>query len=304
MINSQPIPLSEKKTAFKLALVAAHNLSTPKGCWAMFDPNETREWVLNDRIADRLEKLLSEYDGIEVLRIDDTNGIADMSLSDITSRANRWGADFYLSIHHNGGILGGDGGGIVAIAYTNPQPESLLWQKELYDAAIKHTSLVGNRATPLARMNLHEVRETLMPAVLMECGFMDSSTDVPIILSEEFAFGMAEAFCEVIVRRSGARKKSESEDGGNTQSGEVSTPTPTVTLTLPVLKLQSRGNEVKTLQRLLVSLGYRDDRGETLVVDGSFGPATLEAFLRFQGSRGLAADGSCGPQSWNALLRG
>ena len=293
-----------KKTAFKLALVAGHNLSTPKGCWAMFDPNETREWVLNARIADRLEELLSEYDGIEVLRIDDRNGISDMSLSEITSKANRWGADFYLSIHHNGGIMGGDGGGIVAIAYTNPQPESLLWQKELYDSAIKHTSLVGNRATPLARMNLHEVRETLMPAVLMECGFMDSSSDVPIILSEEFAFGMAEAFCEVIVRRSGARKKSKREESGNAQSVEVSTPTPTVTLTLPVLKRGSRGGEVKTLQRLLVSLGFVDGGGRTLEVDGSFGGATLEAFLSFQASRGLVPDGSCGPLSWNALLRG
>lgn len=275
---------------FKLALVAGHNLATAKGCWSQFDPNETREWVLNDRVADKLEQRLAKYDGIEILRIDDTNGIADMSLTEITSKANRWGADFYLSIHHNGGIMGGDGGGIVAIAYTNPQPASVEWQKALYNAAIKHTGLVGNRACPLARMNLHEVRETTMPAVLMECGFMDSSTDVPIILTEEFADKLADAFCEVIVERSGIKKK----------------PAPvglTVTITLPVLKRGSVGAEVKTLQRLLNALEYQDASEKPLAVDGSFGPATLYALKNFQNDRKLEVDGSCGPATWTAILK-
>lgn len=197
---------------FKLALVAGHNLATVRGCWLMFDPNETREWVLNDRIADKLERKLDAYEGIEVFRIDDTDGIADMSLSEITGKANKWGADFYLSIHHNGGIMGGDGGGICAIAYTKAQEASLVWQKELYDAAIKYTGLKGNRACPLARMNLHEVRETTMPAVLMECGFMDSSTDVPIILTEDFAEKMATAFCEVIVKHAKLKPKKKSDE--------------------------------------------------------------------------------------------
>lgn len=272
---------------FKLALVAGHNLKTAKGCWERFDPNETREWVLNDRVADKLQERLKKYDGIEVFRIDDTNGIADMSLSEITSKANRWGADFYLSIHHNGGIMGGDGGGIVAITYTSPQAASLEWQKALYDAAIRHTGLVGNRAEPLSRMNLHEVRETAMPAVLMECGFMDSSTDVPIILSEEFADGLADAFCEVIVERSGIKKKAES----------------VVTITLPVLKKGSKCVEVKTLQRLLNALDYHDANEKALAVDGSFGGATLYALKAFQSDRGLAVDGSCGPITWEALLK-
>ena len=41
----------------------------------------------------------------------------------------------------------------------------------------------------------------------MECGFMDSTADVPIILSEEFADDLAKAFAEVIIERSGATKK-------------------------------------------------------------------------------------------------
>lgn len=193
---------------FKLAISAGHYLGTPgKRCLKSLDPNEMREWVLNDRIADKLEKILAEYDGIEVLRVDDTTGKTDTSLKARTDKANAWGANFYLSIHHNAGINGGKGGGIVAYAYTNPQKASLEWQKALYDSAIKYTGLKGNRSAPLAKANLHEVRETKMPAVLMECGFMDSKTDCPIILTEAFADKIAKAFAEVIIEKSGAKKK-------------------------------------------------------------------------------------------------
>jgi N-acetylmuramoyl-L-alanine amidase len=193
---------------FKLALNAGHYKYTAgKRCHKDIDPNETREWVLNDRICDKIEKMLSEYDGIEVLRIDDTTGEKETSLSERTTKANEWGADFYLAIHHNAAGKKFSGGGIVAYVYTSPSSESVAWQKALYDASIKATGLKGNRSTPLSKSNLHEVRETKMPAVLMECGFMDSTTDCPIILTEDFADKIAKAFVEVIVAKSGATKK-------------------------------------------------------------------------------------------------
>ena len=188
---------------FKLALSAGHYLGTAgKNCL-----DGTKEWVLNNRIADKIEKILAEYDGIEVMRLDDTTGKKDVTLASRTNKANAWGADFYLSIHHNAGINGGSGGGIVAFVYTNPQKASVEWQKALYNAAINATGLKGNRATPLAKANFHEVRETKMPAVLMECGFMDSETDCPVILTEAFADKIAKAFAEVIIEKSGAKKK-------------------------------------------------------------------------------------------------
>ena len=51
---------------------------------------------------------------------------------------------------------------------------------------------------------------TAMPSVLMECGFMDSKTDVPIILSDDFADKLARALCDVIVDRAGATRKKDS----------------------------------------------------------------------------------------------
>ena len=188
--------------AFKIALTAGHYMNTPgKRCLKQLDPNETREWWLNDRIADKVEKLLTNYTGYELIRTDDTTGKKDISLSARTNAANNFKADFYLSIHHNAGVNGGKGGGIVAIAYTKASAESVAWQKDLYNELIAATGLKGNRAEPMPKLILHEVRETNMPAVLLELGFMDSSTDVPVILTEKFADQCAAAIVKVLVRR-------------------------------------------------------------------------------------------------------
>lgn len=67
---------------------------------------------------------------------------------------------------------------------------------------------------------------------------------------------------------------------------------------LNVLKYGSKGNQVKTLQRLLNALGY--SCGD---VDGSYGPKTKAAVQKFQLAKGLEDDGSCGPLTWAAVLK-
>ena len=193
---------------FNLALNGGHGLNTiGKRCSKSLDKNQTREWWLNDRICDKIEQKLKAYEGYSLIRLDDTTGKTDVALKTRTYNANKFGADFYLSIHHNAGIYGGKGGGVVAFTYTKVDKATAEWQKALYDAVIKHTGLKGNRATPLAKKNLHECRESKMPCVLLECGFMDSKTDVPIILTDDFADKVATACVEVIVAKGKLTKK-------------------------------------------------------------------------------------------------
>lgn len=193
---------------YKIALNAGHGLNTAgKRCLANLDPNETREWQLNSRICNKIEEKLKAYDGYELIRLDDTTGKTDIALKTRTNKANEFGADFYLSIHHNAGVNGGNGGGIIAIVYNKVDNTTLNYQKALYDSLIKHTGLKGNRSQPLQKQNLHEVRESKMPAVLLECGFMDSATDVPIILNDTFAEQVANACVEVLVEKGGLTKK-------------------------------------------------------------------------------------------------
>lgn len=200
---------------FKLALGAGHGLDTPgKRCLKSLDHNETREWVLNDRICDMVESGLKDYEGYALLRLDDSDdGETDVALSARTKAANSWGADFYLSVHHNAGIKGGTGGGIVAYSHPKASRASVEWRDALYDALIAHTGLKGNRSNPKATSNLYVLRETKMPAVLLELGFMDSQTDVPIILSEEYANQCAAAIVEVVAKRGGLQLKQARDYG-------------------------------------------------------------------------------------------
>lgn len=193
---------------FKLVLDAGHWIDEPgKRCLKSIDPNETREWYLNARICDKIEKKLADYEGYLLIRVDDTTGKTDVALDTRTTKANNFNANFYLSMHHNAGINGGSGGGVVAYVYTNVDANTKDWQKKLYDAIIKKTGLKGNRATPLATANFHVLRKTKMAAVLLECGFMDSTVDTPIILTDDFAEKVADACVEVIVAKGGLTKK-------------------------------------------------------------------------------------------------
>lgn len=199
--------------AFKIALNAGHGYYTPgKRCLKSLDPNQTREWTLNSRICNKIEEKLKEYEGYSLIRLDDTTGKVNVSLKKRTDKANKFGADFYLSIHHNAGINGGTGGGVVAYTYTSVGSETKKWQSDLYNAVIKYTGLKGNRSVPLAKANLHECRETKMPAVLMECGFMDSATDVPIILTDDYADKVASACVEVLAANGVLVKKEKQEE--------------------------------------------------------------------------------------------
>ena len=196
--------------SFKIALNAGHGKNTAgKRCLKKLDKNETREWVLNSRICEKIEIKLKEYKGYELIRLDDPTGNKDVALNTRTKKANDFKADFYLSIHHNAGVNGGTGGGIETYIYTKSSKASEEWQEALYKALIKHTGLKGNRADGTRKANLHECRESNMPCVLVECGFMDSKTDVPVILSTDFADDVADACVEVLVAKGKLVKKEE-----------------------------------------------------------------------------------------------
>ena len=61
------------------------------------------------------------------------------------------------------------------------------------------------------------------------------------------------------------------------------------------LRQGSQGDAVRTMQQRL------SDLGNTVSVDGNFGPGTRAAVIAFQGSKGLSADGVVGPGTWAAL---
>ncbi len=71
-------------------------------------------------------------------------------------------------------------------------------------------------------------------------------------------------------------------------------------IALNTLKKGDEGKQVKTLQRLLLAMGYKlPEYG----VDGDFGDETDKAVKQFQKANKLTVDGIVGTNTWNALLK-
>lgn len=89
---------------------------------------------------------------------------------------------------------------------------------------------------------------------------------------------------------SGTSGSNETTKGGNT-----------VNIEMNVLAKGSKGEQVKTLQRLLMAYGYSMG---VYGADGSFGNTTDKAVRAFQKAKGLTVDGSVGKNTWEKLLKG
>ena len=187
-----------------IALDAGHGMGTAgKRCLKSIDPAQTREWYLNDRIADRVQELLGAYD-CSVLRVDDTTGTKDISLANRVRAANNVKADIYISVHHNAGIGGGSGGGTVVYYYSDAEMRAKA--QRLYDAVVGSTGLAGNRSSKVTANGFYVIKHTTMPAFLLENGFMDSTKDTPIILTAAHAEKTAQGIVGFLLKELGLDK--------------------------------------------------------------------------------------------------
>lgn len=203
----------------KIAIDAGHGMNTAGKRITLAGYADTREWWLNNRIADLLELMLEEYN-CDFFRVDDTTGLNDVALADRVKEANNAKADVYISIHHNAGVNGGTGGGTV-VYYCSSKAERMVQAKALYDALVERTGLIGNRSTKVENKGFYVIKNTSMPAFLIENGFMDSKTDVPIILTDEHAKKTAEGILAFLVEQFTLTKKNASEGRTEAQEGTL-----------------------------------------------------------------------------------
>lgn len=110
---------------------------------------------------------------------------------------------------------------------------------------------------------------------------------------------------EVMVR---SRNKSNVIGAFRPKYASATTPAKTennggkIMLELSELSNGSKGTQVRTLQRLLKSIGI--GTASSLKIDGDFGPATKAALLSYQKAEKLTADGICGAKTWARLIKG
>jgi len=103
---------------------------------------------------------------------------SDVSLAERCRMANAWGADYFVSVHFNAG--GGTGIETYALA-AGGQGEKLA---NIVQISLISTTHAPDRGRKFA--NFKVLRDTNMPAILIEGGFVDNDSDAQKIQTEDY----------------------------------------------------------------------------------------------------------------------
>ncbi|CDQ41338.1 MULTISPECIES: N-acetylmuramoyl-L-alanine amidase [Virgibacillus] len=176
----------------KLFIDAGHGGSDPGAVG-----NGLQEKNVTLAIALKLRDILnSDYEGHSVMLSRTTD--QTLSLDQRTAMANSWGADYLVSVHINAG------GGTGFESYTfngnyEGKEETNRLRRLVHHAIVAETDF---RDRGIKEANFHMLRESAMPAVLTENGFIDNTSDAAALKSDTFltaiarghAVGLANAF--------------------------------------------------------------------------------------------------------------
>ncbi|OMP66169.1 N-acetylmuramoyl-L-alanine amidase [Domibacillus epiphyticus] len=193
----------------RIAVNAGHSLNTP----GKRTPDGEPEWSFNDKVVRAIINELRTYEGVEILRTDDPSGKTDLPLKTRTNKAKAWGAEVYVSVHHNA-LSGkwGKHGGIETYTYRgSPQPSSERLASLVHPRLVK---AMGLRDREHKKANFHDVRvfeNEPTAAILTEGGFMDSTTDIKVMRDDEKLKAQGAAIAHGIALFGGLKKKSTTE---------------------------------------------------------------------------------------------
>lgn len=121
----------------------------------------------------------------------------DISLKQRIDLANSKKADFYISIHAN--AFNGKWGNANGIeTYHHPNSVESKKAAKLIHAYLMQGTTMRDRGVKSA--NFYVLRETKMPAVLVECGFMDNLREAKLLMSDAYRAECAEEIAKGICK--------------------------------------------------------------------------------------------------------
>lgn len=163
-----------------------------------------KEFTLNKKTGEYCRNyLLNNYKDVSVVLLNDITGQVDTPLSTRSSKANTLKVDAVIDFHHNAG----GGTGIVIFKYTSTSAMTDKLAQAICNELLASPGNKGNRWSNLLRENFHMVREPKMPAVLIENGFMDNTTDVNKIITEDYQKKSGESVAKAIAKVYNLQKK-------------------------------------------------------------------------------------------------
>lgn len=189
--------------AFKSAYCAGHALTTP----GKETPDKEKEWSFNNKVVLAFEDEMRKYQNVELLRTDDPTGKRDVPLKERTGRANAWGADLYISFHHNA-FQGkwGNHTGVGTFVYKTKPKEAVRLAKIIQPKLVQ---AYGLRDRGITYNNLHINREANMTSVLLEGGFMDSVIDIKKLRDDKVLDKVGRSVAHAVAEFAGLKLKAQ-----------------------------------------------------------------------------------------------
>ncbi|MBS4188664.1 N-acetylmuramoyl-L-alanine amidase [Bacillus sp. FJAT-49705] len=160
--------------------------------------NGLLEKDLTLQISKRIRDLLLEYENTQVKLSRETD--QTLSLNQRTNMANAWCADFLLSVHINAG----GGTGYEDFIYPGTGGATAAYQNAIHEEVMK---LVDFHDRGKKQANFHMLRESNMPALLTECGFIDNANDAAKLKQTTYIEKIALGHANGIVKAFGLKKK-------------------------------------------------------------------------------------------------
>jgi len=161
-----------------IAIDAGHGYNTP----GKRSPDGMQEYAFNRAVAKEVILLL-EKTGIQTIKTHHDS--KDVPLTQRTNLANQKRADYFISIHANAFGNGSWNDANRIETYIHPAKESQAkpLALALHQALIKGT---GRRGRGIKQADFHVLRETAMPAILLECGFMTNREEKTLLASNSY----------------------------------------------------------------------------------------------------------------------
>ncbi len=147
--------------------------------------NDLHEKHITMDITKKVAAKLQNYENVEVKLTRDSD--QTVSLQERAAMANRLGADFFLSIHVNAG----GGTGFESYIHTSAGDKTRTLRTMIHAEIRKYLDAKGITDRGCKTANFQVLRETNMPAMLVECLFIDNVKDAALLRQSEILDGLA-----------------------------------------------------------------------------------------------------------------
>ncbi|KQL33931.1 N-acetylmuramoyl-L-alanine amidase [Bacillus sp. FJAT-25509] len=168
--------------------------------------NGLKEKDLTLDIALRIRDLLNNYNDVDVRMSRSTD--TDRSLSERTNDANSWGASYFLSVHINSFNTSASGYEDYIYDGLSDTSTSAQYQNILHPEIVKVNSLTDRGKK---KANFHVLRESNMPAILTENGFIDNASDAAKLKDPNWRQKVAQGHVNGLVKAFNLTHKTNSE---------------------------------------------------------------------------------------------